>query len=96
MSDANSTAGVYQQRWRRHFKSGQATANKRSLVHVHRRGGGGVYNRPKCRVMVTFAYLELLMGRNYASLTLSYSWEGFMQNMPPVTLGKELCKTYFA
>ena len=35
------------------------------------------------------------MGRNYASLTLSYSWEGFMQNMPPVTLGEELCKTCF-
>ena len=34
------------------------------------------------------------MGRNYASLTLSYSWEGFMQNMPPVTLGKKLYKTY--
>ena len=31
------------------------------------------------------------MGRNYASLTLSYSWEGFMQNVPPVTLGEELC-----
>ena len=28
---------------------------------------------------------ELLMGRNYASLTLSSSWEGFMQNTPPVT-----------
>ena len=36
------------------------------------------------------------MGRNYASLTLSYSWEGFMQNMPPVTLGEELCNTCFA
>ena len=29
------------QRRRRHFKSGQATANKRSLVHVEREGGGG-------------------------------------------------------
>ena len=28
------------QRWRQHFKSGQATANKRSLVHVH--GGEGL------------------------------------------------------
>ena len=28
------------------------------------------------------------MGRNYASLTLSYSWEGFMQNTPRVTQGK--------
>ena len=37
-------------------------------------------------------FLELLMGRNYASLTLSYSWEGFMQNMPRVTHGEELCK----
>ena len=36
------------------------------------------------------------MGRNYASLTLSYSWEGSMQNMPPVTLGEELGKTCFA
>ena len=41
-------------------------------------------------------YLQLLMGKNYASLTLSYSWEGFMQNTPPVTLGKELCNTCFA
>ena len=31
------------QRRRRHFKSGQATATKRSLMHVN--GGGGVYNR---------------------------------------------------
>ena len=23
---------------------------------------------------------------------LSYSWEGYMQNMPPVTHGEELCK----
>ena len=30
-----------QQRRRRHFKCGQATANKRSLVHVHEGGGGG-------------------------------------------------------
>ena len=29
------------QRRRRHFKSGQATANKRSLMHVHGVGGGG-------------------------------------------------------
>ena len=29
----------------RHFKSGQATANKRSLVHVDGGGGGGGYNR---------------------------------------------------
>ena len=28
------------QRGHRHFKSGEATANKRSLVHVHGRGGG--------------------------------------------------------
>ena len=32
------------------------------------------------------------MGRNYASLTLSYSWEGFMQNMPPVTLERNYAK----
>ena len=24
---------------------------------------------------------------------MSYSWEGFMQNMPPVTHEEELCKT---
>ena len=34
---------VVNQRRRRYFKSGQATANKRSVVHVHL--GGGVYNR---------------------------------------------------
>ena len=27
------------QRWRRHFKSGQATSNKRSLVHISKVGG---------------------------------------------------------
>ena len=41
-------------------------------------------------------FLELLMGRNYASLTFSYSWEGLTQNMPPVTLGEELCNICFA
>jgi len=30
------------------------------------------------------------MGRNYANLTLTYSWEGFMQSMPPATHEKEL------
>ena len=34
---------TFYQRRRRHFKSGQATANKRSLMHVN--GDGGVYNR---------------------------------------------------
>ena len=29
-------------------------------------------------------------------ISLGYSWEGFMQNMPPVTHGKDLCKTCFA
>ena len=38
------------QRRRRHFKSGQATANKRSLVHVH---GGRVYNRQCAAVKAT-------------------------------------------
>ena len=32
------------QRRRRHFKSGQATTNKRSLVHVYGGGGGEVYS----------------------------------------------------
>ena len=36
--------GQESQRRRRHFKSGQATANKRLLVNVH--GGWRVYNRP--------------------------------------------------
>ena len=38
------------QRRRRHFKSGQAIANKRSLVHVE---GGGVYNRQCAAVKAT-------------------------------------------
>ena len=32
---------IWWQRWCRRFKSGQATANKRSLMHVHGGGGGG-------------------------------------------------------
>ena len=43
-----SVLSLHAQRRRQHFKSGQATADKRSLVHVHERvgggGGGGVYN----------------------------------------------------
>ena len=35
----------YVQRRRRHFKSGQATAYKKSLVHVH---VGGVYRQAMC------------------------------------------------
>ena len=32
---------MWSQRGRRHFKSGQATAIKRSLMHVNGAGGGG-------------------------------------------------------
>ena len=34
------------------------------------------------RIYASLSYLELLIGRIYASLTLSYSWEEFMQALP--------------
>ena len=38
------------------------------------------------RIYASLSYLELLIGRIYASLTLSYSWEEFMQALPWVIL----------
>ena len=43
---------LYHQRRRQHFKSGQATGNKRSLVHVHG-GGGGPTRRARLRSTTT-------------------------------------------
>ena len=45
------------QRRHRHFKSGQATANKRSLVHVEGGGGGeGLLQDVECATSLAAAH----------------------------------------
>ena len=36
------------------------------------------------------------MGLIYATNSMGHSWDGFMQNVPWVTLGEEICKTQLA
>ena len=55
MAILESVKQIFIQRRRWHFKSGQATANERSLVHVHGEGeGGSVHNRQCAAVKTTY------------------------------------------